>query len=239
MSLLKATGIISDHIGTAPVAGIGMGGLTLGSLGPMNMSMNMPITPGGMSIPMGPGVSMGMGPLGFGAIRQTGSLGGLTPVSFSRKGNSVLHPAGMPIATTLNPFNPYDANSTIVTQPFGGLSGLSGLDLASFGGLAGLVGTTIEKAYNSNGVNVVIRGCNSDVNAIVKCLDENLSMSTGKTATKSTSTMTTTTTPTIASTKAAVAPAPAAPAPVAPAPATSSVFATAPSTSVFATAPTI
>ena len=211
MSLLKATGIISDHIGTSPVAGIGMGGLTLGSLGsfgPMGMgsmgmgsmgmgsmgmgpmgigSMNMPMGPGGMNMPMGSGVSMGMGPLGFGAIRPMGtgmgmgSLGGLTPVSFSKRGNSVLHPAGMPIATTLNPFNPYDPNSTIVTRPFGGLSGMSGLDFGSFGGVSGLglglAGAQIEKIYNSNGVNVAIRGCDSDVNSIIKCLDDHLYMS--------------------------------------------------------------
>ncbi len=268
MSLLKATGIISDHIGTAPVAGIGMNGLSLGSLGslgsinmpmgmgsmniPMGMgsmgsmgSMNMPIGMSmGMDLPMGSGVSMGMGPMGFGAIRQTGSLGGLSPVKFSSKTNSILHPAGMPIATTLNPFNPYDMNSTIVTRPFSGLSGLSGLDLNSFGGLAGLMGTTVEKVYNSNGVNVVIRGCNSDINAIVKCLDDHLSSVTITKPTTTTITPTTTTTtpktttttitPTIAST--GMAPIRIAPSgtgavfPPAPASSTSSLFESASST---------
>ncbi len=199
MSLLKATGIISDHIGTAPVAAVGMGGLTLGSLGPMNLpinpvNMNLPM--GGL--PMGNGVSMGMGPLGFGAIRPTGSLGGLTPVSFSSKRNSVIHPAGMPIATTLNPFNPFDPNSTIVSNPFGGLSGLTGLN-SNFLGL----GTIMEKTYNKNGVDVIIRGCNSDIDAVIKCLDDHLTISKAQ----SDVTKTTTPTPSIAVTGAAVAPA--------------------------------
>ena len=115
MSFIKASGIISDHLGTAPVAGIG---LPLGG------------------IPMGGNATMGFGPLGFGAIRPAGSfgsLGGLMPVSFDSKTRSVLHPAGMPIATTLNPFNPFDTNSTIVSNPFGGLSGMSGLTGANFG----------------------------------------------------------------------------------------------------------
>ncbi len=198
MSLLKASGIISDHIGTAPVAAVGMGGLTLGSLGPMNLpinpvNMNLPM--GGL--PMGNGVSMGMGPLGFGAIRPTGSLGGLTPFKFSSKTNSVLHPIGMPIATTLNPFNPFDPNSTIVSNPFGGLSGLTGLN-SNFLGL----GTIMEKTYNKNGVDVIIRGCNSDIDAVIKCLDDHLTISKAQ----SDVTKTTTPTPSIAVTGAAVAP---------------------------------
>ncbi len=198
MSLLKATGIISDHIGTAPVAAVGMGGLTLGSFGPG--TMNLPINPVNMSVPMGRGISMGMGPLGFGAIRPTGSLGSLTPVSFSSKTNSVLHPAGMPIATTLNPFNPFDPNSTIVSNPFGGLSGLTGLNSNLFGfGAAGLLGTIMEKTYNKNGVDIIIRGCNSDIDAVIKCLDDHLTISKAQTDVSKT----TTPTPSIAVTGAA------------------------------------
>lgn len=148
MSFIKATGIISDHLGTAPVAGIGM---------PMS------------GIPMG-NVSMGFGPMGFGAIRPTGSLGGLMPVSFDSKTRSVLYPAGMPIATTLNPFNPYDTNSTIVSNPFGGLSGLSGINF----GLGNLRVNNVQEIYRKNGVDVIISGCNTDVKKVTECLDSHL-----------------------------------------------------------------
>jgi hypothetical protein len=120
--MLKATGIISNHIGTAPVVGFG-------------------------------------------------SLGGLMPVSFDSKTRSLLHPVGMPIATTLNPINPYDLNSTIVTNPFGGLSGMTGLTSMNFD-----LGN-VQKTYNKDGINVVITGCTSDVDDVIKCLTEHLAMS--------------------------------------------------------------
>ena len=160
MSLIKATGIIADHLGNAPIAGIGMG---------------MPM--GGIGMPMGGigmgNVSMGYGPMGYGAIRPTGSLGGLMPVSFDNNTRSVLHPAGMPIATTLNPLNPYDANSTIVSNPFGGLSGMTGITGANFGfGNLGI--NNVQKIYKNNGVDVIISGCNTDVKKVIECLDSHL-----------------------------------------------------------------
>lgn len=155
MSLIKATGIIADHLGNTPIAGIGM---------PMS-GINMPMS--GINMPIG------YGPMGFGAIRPTGSLGGLMPVSFDNNTRSLLHPAGMPIATTLNPLNPYDANSTIVSNPFGGLSGMTGITGANFGfGNLGI--NNVQKIYKNNGVDVIISGCNTDVKKVIECLDSHL-----------------------------------------------------------------
>lgn len=122
------------------------------------------------------GVSMGYGPLGFGAIssNRMGGLGGFMPVSFDSKTRSVLHPIGMPITTTLNPINPYDMNATIVSNPFGGLSGLSGLSANAFGLLNSIQNTKYE-TYKKNNINVTISGCATDVAKVIECLDKHLS----------------------------------------------------------------
>lgn len=130
MSFINAKGIMLDHLGNAPVAGI--------------------------NVPYG---TMGMG------MRPVGSLGGLVPVKFSKEGHSILSPMGMPIATTINPFE-----QPIISNPFGGLSGMTGLTASSFN--IGM--NNYRELYSKNGVNVIIEGCNTDVKKVIECLESHM-----------------------------------------------------------------
>ncbi len=89
------------------------------------------------------GVSMGLTPMGFGSYGS--------PIKIKRKDGAIQidSPIGMPIATTFG-------TDTIVSNPFGGLSGMSGINssmfgLNSLGGLNGLGGLTGLSGINPFG----------------------------------------------------------------------------------------
>ncbi len=133
------------------------------------------------------GISMGLTPMGYGAYGS--------PIKIKRKDGTIQidSPIGMPIATTLG-------TETIVSNPFGGLSGMSGLNPSVFGlnGLNGfnslnpfgnfsgatlgfggiqqapVMGTLVKTDYNEKGVNISVTGCKSDVDKVIQCLKDHL-----------------------------------------------------------------
>ncbi len=127
------------------------------------------------------GISMGLTPMGYGAYGS--------PIKIKRKDGTIQidSPIGMPIATTFG-------TNTIVSNPFGGLSGMSGINPAIFGlnpygnfsgatlGLAAttpvttapVMGTLVKTDYNDKGVNISVTGCKSDVDKVIQCLKDHL-----------------------------------------------------------------
>ena len=130
------------------------------------------------------GVSMCLTPMGYGAYGS--------PIKIKRKDGAIQidSPIGMPIATTFG-------TDTIVSNPFGGLSGMSGLNSSMFGfnglnpygnfsgaalgltagmpmGVAPVMGTLVKTDYNDKGVNISVTGCKSDVDKVIQCLKDHL-----------------------------------------------------------------
>jgi hypothetical protein len=171
MSLLKTSGIISDHLANTPVAGISFGVQPMG-VQPIGMNVGMtPFGPTGMGVGLRDSMGNNFGMInGIGIGRNMGALGGLTPVRFKNGlGNlTVTHPVGMPIATSFDPLNPYN---TLVSNPWDSLSS----DLAALDPI-------VKKEYNDKGVNVIIAGNNSVVNKVIDCLNAHLTTSSSSTA---------------------------------------------------------
>ncbi len=136
------------------------------------------------------GVSLGLTPMGLGSYGS--------PIKIKRKDGAIeiTSPVGMPIATTFG-------QETLVSNPFGGLSGMSGLTPNMFGlnglnpygnfsgatlGFAGMpgmqtmqtmqqapvMGTLVKTDYNDKGINVSVTGCKSDVDKVIQCLKDHL-----------------------------------------------------------------
>ena len=88
------------------------------------------------------GISMGLTPMGYGSYGS--------PIKIKRKDGAIeVTSPIMPIATTIG-------NETIVSNPFGGLSGMSGINPAMFGssglsGYSGLSGLSGLSGYNPYG----------------------------------------------------------------------------------------
>jgi hypothetical protein len=125
------------------------------------------------------GIGMGLTPMGYGMGYGMGS-----PIKIDRKhgGITVTSPIGMPLATTFG-------TDTIVSNPFGGLSGMTGINTAMLNpygnfsgatlGFAGiqqvpLMGTVVRGEYNDKGVNVSVTGCKADVEKVIQCLKDHL-----------------------------------------------------------------
>jgi hypothetical protein len=164
MSYLKASGIISDHLNTTPVSGIGFGVQPYG-VQPIGMNIGMgPFGPTGMGV----GLRDGMGN-NFNMINSIGmgmGRGGLTPVRFKKGLGSltVTHPIGMPIATSYDPLNPFN---TVVSNPWGSINS----DLAALDPI-------VKKGYTDKGIDIVIVGNNSSVNKVIECLNTHLESTT-------------------------------------------------------------
>jgi hypothetical protein len=87
------------------------------------------------------GISMGLTPMGLGSYGS--------PMKIKRRdgGIEITSPVGMPIATTFG-------NETIVSNPFGGLSGMSGINPNMFGingsiGMGGMGGLNGFNGFNN------------------------------------------------------------------------------------------